>query len=153
MTLLSVIVFRCRQKGKDKKRERHICAGLFPSYFVGVLIFRLLYPERLVLEPALKIHSGIGGVIFLSSPSVVTSSSSRSSGDALSTLRWKDSNDPCVLRGLGTAGRLPLRIRARLRMLFLSEMTWPALGEATSIVPGVTAGGGVGESVRNRGWM
>lgn len=53
----------------------------------------------------------------------------------------------------GLEGRLPLRIRWTERMLARSEITCPALGAAVTIVPGVAAGGGVGESVRNRGWM
>jgi hypothetical protein len=38
-------------------------------------------------------------------------------------------------------------------MLCRSEMSWPELGAATTTVPGVTLGGGVGESDRKSGWM
>jgi hypothetical protein len=116
---------------------------------------RLLYPDMLSRDPALRIQSGIGGVIFLSVPSTHSiSSSSRSSGAALVVGRlWNESKEPCRLRGLGTAGRLPLRMRVRVRMLALSEMSCPPFGAAVTMVPGVAKGGGVGESVRKRGWM
>lgn len=50
---------------------------------------------------------------------------------------------------------------ARVRLLALlreadvggREMTWPESGEATTTVPGVTAGGGTGESALKSGWM
>lgn len=40
-----------------------------------------------------------------------------------------------------------MRVRVR------SDMRRPAFGAATTMVPGVAAGGGVGESDRNKGWM
>lgn len=91
------------------------------------------------------IHSGIGGVIVLSStiscilfgslPSLLTSGL------------------PSRVRGLDVVGRLSLRILFRDRMLCRGVMICPALGEAVTTVPGVAAGGGVGESDRNKGWM
>ena len=129
--------------------------------------------------PAVRIQSGMGGVI-LRSPSARAAgeeaeavasgsfaatgdaSSSSSSGisafvDPLSSRRWKnDSTDSFWLSGLGTPGRLSLRRRLllwMLRMLWRSEMTLPALGAANTMVPGVAAGGGVGESDRKSGWM
>jgi len=57
---------------------------------------------------------------------------------------------------LGLAGSDPLLRRLRLlieRMLARSEMTWPAPGAAVTIVPGVAAGGGMGESVLKSGWI
>src|SRR3569833_4160526 len=82
-------------------------AGGAPS---SARTLRLLYPDRLVRDPALRIHSGIGGVIYLSVPLLASSSSSRRSTSADSTRRPKSSKLPCRLRGLGPAGRLPLRI-------------------------------------------
>ncbi len=101
-----------------------VCPALSSS-LPDVLNLRLLYPVKLVLEPADRIHSGMGGVIFLSvsaATGVVGSDSSRRSGELASVLR-KESKLPWWLRGLGTAGRLPLRMRVRVRMLCLSEMT------------------------------
>lgn len=97
----------------------------------------------------------MGGVIFLSDPDPSSSSaSSLSSGErlaVLSLLFLRSSKLPCWLKGLGTTGRLSLRIRLRVRMLCLSEMTWPAFGAAVTMVPGVAAGAGVGESDRKSG--
>jgi hypothetical protein len=50
-------------------------------------------------------------------------------------------------------GRLPLRMRLSDRRLGRGEMTCPAMGEATTLVPGVATGGGSVESERKRGWM
>ena len=131
--------------------------------------------------PAVRIQSGIGGVI-LRSPSAraaaaeeaaeaAAADSSAATGDAsfpssgisplvvdpLSSLRWNsDSTDSFWLSGLGTPGRLSLRRRLRLcmlRILWRSEMTRPASGAAKTMVPGVAVGGGVGESDRKSGWM
>jgi hypothetical protein len=53
---------------------------------------------------------------------------------------------------IGLEGRLPLLNRID-RILARSEISWPAPGAAVTIVPGVAAGGGVGESVLKRGWI
>ena len=58
------------------------------------------------------------------------------------------------ISGLGLAGSDPLLNRLRLlmdRMLARSEITWPAPGAAVTTVPGVAAGGGVGEPDLNNG--
>lgn len=130
-----------------------------------LLLLLLLTTARLARELAWRIHSGTGGVILrsVSAPAAVAavaasaaSSSSRISSVTLSARRWNESHDAARLSGLGAAGRLPLRILRMLlmlRMLCLSEMTWPPLGAATTTVPGVAIGGGVGESDRKSGWM
>ena len=166
---LRAVVSRQKRKISGKKDRRlvsRLCdcvyheswsSPFFFSFsFSGVLSFRVLYPVRLVLVPAVRIHSGMGGVIFLSPPSgavgVFGSDSSWTSDELASAFR-KDSRLPCRLRGLGMGGKLPLRIRCRDRMLALSEMTCPALGAAMTMVPGVAIRGGAGESERKRGWM
>lgn len=102
----------------------------------------------------------MGGVIFLSGISPFLSSSPASEMVSslaalivLALAAGKLSNDPLAVSGLDTAGRLPLRIRLRLRMLCRSEMTRPACGAAITIVPGLATGAGSGESDRKSGWM
>lgn len=71
--------------------------------------------------------------------------------EMLEPLFPKVPNEPVLVNGLVTAGRLSLRIRLRLRILSRSEITWPACGAATITVLGVASGGGSGESDLNRG--
>ena len=92
--------------------------------------------------------SGIGGVKVLSPPT-----SSNLSNSSLSIASLILSKLALCTSGLGLDGRLPLLIRWIDRILCRSDITWPAPGAAVTIVPGVAAGGGVGESVRNSGWM
>lgn len=58
--------------------------------------------------------------------------------------------------GFGLEGRElrfePFRLREP-KALSLGLTTWPANGEAVTIVPGEAAGGGIGLSLRKRGWM
>lgn len=92
-----------------------------------------------------NIQSGIGGVRVLSPASPAFSRSSLSI-----TCRMLSKLALCI-RGLD--GRLPLRIWRIERMLARSDITitCPAPGAAVTTVPGVAVGGGVGESVLNRG--
>lgn len=97
----------------------------------------------LLLDPAPNIHSGMGGVNVRSLPP-----SSLSSRSTASLMLSKLS---LCIRGLD--GRLPLLILLNDLILDRSDITIPAPGAAVTTVPGVAAGGGVGESVLNRGWM
>jgi len=117
---------------------------------------------------ALRIKSGIGGVMLRLTGEELRLSERRSSklatvllvyGLAEDRLRWS-SMLFCLNAGLGArlAVRLLVRLSERIRLKGrepiageLEAMIWPPNGDAMTTVPGVVPGGGVGLSVRKRG--
>ena len=104
--------------------------------------------------PAPKIQSGIGGVIARSPTGFVASLhfslSSVSSTGFFSSILLSNAVLSKLVKwtsGLGTDNE-PLRLRLTTDR---SGRTCPAFGAAVIILVGVTDGGGVGESERNRG--
>ncbi len=94
------------------------------------------YPSMPDSAPAVRMKSGIGGV----APRV---------GGVKLRAPLQASKLAERMSGLGLDGRLPDRIRFKVRPL----MTWPAIGAAVTTVPGVGVGGGVGLFVRKSGWI
>lgn len=131
--------------------------------------------ERSVSREALRMNSGIGGVIFLLAgeelrllelSSLMLGVSLPVQGVSLPNQGLEDVKDRCssmlVLLYAGLGARLTFRLLARLsgRMRLdgrkaaadaFGESTWPPSGEAVTIVPELVPGGGVGLSVLNRG--
>jgi hypothetical protein len=112
-------------------------------------------------------NSGIGGVMLRLTGEELRLSKERSCSSKLTVLLilmgLADVNARCssmLALNTGLGARLTVRLLlARLSdLILLNERefegkTWPPSGDATTIVPALVAGGGVGLSDRKRGWI